>query len=151
MNRNCGFKYVTFILMGTHPTNKSWWKTSHQFQHLITQNAALYHAKRYAERFPYRTGWAKLGPRPRVAIAVTSYQKLHNRVVVVSNKYAMIASLRFMPLITPLSRTLTLAPGDKRELNTISISAHARRTPSRPLGSSLTVLVLNAPHPRALC
>lgn len=76
--------------------------------------------------------------------------------VVVTNKYAMMAPLRFMPLITPLSRTLTRAPGDtkkknkkKRELNSTSVGGHARRTPSRPLGSSLTVLLaLDVPSAR---
>lgn len=121
----------------------------HKSQHPITQIAAL-----CSSRIPRGSGRATL--RPRVAPPVTPYQKLHNRKVVVTNKYAMMAPLRFMPLITPLSRTLTRAPADqkkKRGSSTLhqSVATHDELPPSRPLGSSLTVLLpLSVPSAR-LC
>lgn len=103
-------------------------------------------------RIPLGSGRGTL--QPRVAPPVTPYQKLHNRMVVVTNKYAMMAPLRFMPLITPLSRTLTRISGRRKKKikngsSTLhqSVATHDELLPV-PLVSSLTCPPRT---PRALC
>lgn len=57
--------------------------------------------------FPCSTPWWKLLPHPRITILVTCYQKLHNRMVVVPNKYAMIgATNQLLPQIYVLNNSI---------------------------------------------